>query len=322
MNCLVNGDIFNWTINVGNGSIIPVTGVTTTVTLPAGVTYAANTATKGTYNSGTGVWAVGSLAVGASATLVITVEVTNATLQPFTASAIVAGNEFEEYLLNNVASDVKGGACDDGCAGGFDCVDNIASCTCGRISLNTGACSATSTMDYRIVEESEVNSTVVLDSLTGDYSVTVIDYNLPWSFDWEVWCCCGEICSGPFTSCTISGNSPFVVTEVLGYSEYTALLTQAGTDDPVVTVLKSDIDPIVWERASTGVYTGTLVGAFTDEKTVTFSSYGGGTADGLLIDKFYRVSDDVVHLTVIDNSNVVADADTDGPISIMIRIYN
>lgn len=323
MSCLSNGNVFNWTINVSNGSIIPVTGVTTTVTLPAGVAYAANTVTKGSYNDGTGIWSVGSLAVGASATLVITVEVTDATLQPFTASAIVAGNEFEPYLLNNVASDVRGGACDEGCAGGFDCVDNIASCTCGKIVLSAGSCSPTSTIDYRIVEDSEVNCTVVLDSLTGDYSVTVTNYNLPWSFDWEVWCCCGEVCTGPLTSCTVSGQSPFVVTDVLGYKEYAALLTQTGTDDPVATVIKSDLSgPIVWARTGPGAYTGTLVGAFTDNKTIVFATFAASSADGYYIYNFTRTTDDVVTMNILDNASLGTDADTDSAISILIRVYN
>ena len=208
MACLINGDTFTWTINVNNNSVIPVTGVATSVTLPAGVTYISHVVTKGSYDDGTGVWTVGSLAVGASATLTITVEVADATLQPFTASAVVAGNEFESYILNNIGSSVKGGGCTEGCASGFNCSDNTVGCLCGQVGILSGSCSGDSTIDYRIVEGSEVNCTVEIDASTGQYTVTPLDFSDPWSFDWEVYCCCDEICTGPLVSCTQSGTVP------------------------------------------------------------------------------------------------------------------
>ena len=207
MACLINGDVFTWIIKVTNSSIIPVTGVEGAVTLPLGVTFASYSATKGTYDDGTSTWSVGSLAPGASATLTIEVSVTTQALQPFTASVVVSGNEFEPYLLNNIASDQKGGACTDGCLGGFNCSDNTVSCTCGQIVLTSGTCNVGSDIEYRVVEDSEVNATVALDISTGHYNVTLLNYALPWSFDYEIYCCCGEVCTGPLTSCTISGES-------------------------------------------------------------------------------------------------------------------
>ncbi len=208
MACLTNGEYFTWTINVSNNSVIPVTGVTTTVTLPAGVTYVSDVVTKGSYDDGTGVWTIGSLATGASATLTITVEVADALLQPFTASAVVAGNEFESYLLNNIGSSVKGGGCVDGCAGGFNCSDNTVGCLCGQVGILTGECGSGSTIDYRIVADSEVNCTVEIDPETGQYTVTPLNFSDPWSFEWEVYCCCDDVCTGPLVSCTQSGTVP------------------------------------------------------------------------------------------------------------------
>jgi hypothetical protein len=51
------------------------------------------------------------------------------------------------------------------------------------------------------------------------------------------------------------------------YKVYTALLTQEGTDAPVATVLENTLGDIVWTRSMEGVYLGTLIGAFTTDKT-------------------------------------------------------
>jgi len=49
---------------------------------------------------------------------------------------------------------------------------------------------------------------------------------------------------------------------------YRALMNQAGTAAPVATILGDNtIGAIVWTRNSTGVYVGTLVGAFGQTRT-------------------------------------------------------
>lgn len=54
----------------------------------------------------------------------------------------------------------------------------------------------------------------------------------------------------------------------LGYSVYTALITQEGTDEPTVTVLGTNtIGVIVWALSDPGIILGTLTGAFTENKT-------------------------------------------------------
>lgn len=49
---------------------------------------------------------------------------------------------------------------------------------------------------------------------------------------------------------------------------YTAFITQTGTDAPVATVLKDDLNSPVWEYSAVGTYTLTKIGAFTLNKTV------------------------------------------------------
>lgn len=58
-----------FTITVTNNGPSDATGVAVRDQLPAGLTYVSSTPSVGTYNSGTGVWSVGNLASGVSATL-------------------------------------------------------------------------------------------------------------------------------------------------------------------------------------------------------------------------------------------------------------
>ena len=78
---VISGQQFTFTIKVSNAAgFSTATGVQAKDLLPAGLTYVSSVASQGSFNSGTGVWTVGTLAGGASATLKITV----------TASATVA----------------------------------------------------------------------------------------------------------------------------------------------------------------------------------------------------------------------------------------
>ena len=69
------GDVVKFKITLNNAGPAPATGVMVLDTLPAGYTYVANDS-GGTYNPGTGVWNVGSLAVSANKILNITATAT------------------------------------------------------------------------------------------------------------------------------------------------------------------------------------------------------------------------------------------------------
>jgi hypothetical protein len=56
-----------------------------------------------------------------------------------------------------------------------------------------------------------------------------------------------------------------------GRKIYRALISQTGTDAPTVIILENTIGAIVWTRAITGIYTGTLTNAFTVDKTFLIS---------------------------------------------------
>jgi hypothetical protein len=70
---------------------------------------------------------------------------------------------------------------------------------------------------------------------------------------------------------TINGRA---VSDILPtYTKYIALISQSSTADPTVIELENTIGPIVWTRSATGIYFGTLTGAFTANKTyVTLSN--------------------------------------------------
>ena len=70
------------------------TGVEVTDVLPAGMTFVSSTASQGSYNSGTGIWTLGTLAGGSSATLTITATVVTGGLKINTAE-VTKANELD-----------------------------------------------------------------------------------------------------------------------------------------------------------------------------------------------------------------------------------
>jgi uncharacterized repeat protein (TIGR01451 family) len=70
-----SGDSVTYTITVNNGGPGDATGVMVSDQLPVGITYSSHTESQGTYSEITGIWDVGNIANGASATLVINVDV-------------------------------------------------------------------------------------------------------------------------------------------------------------------------------------------------------------------------------------------------------
>ena len=111
---VVTKTINNTTPLVGNNVIFTITArndgtsnnnnVTVNDLLPSGYTYVSNTATTGTYNSTTGVWTIGNLNNGASATLTITATVQSSGIYTNTATINTSSGISDPNLSNNVAS--------------------------------------------------------------------------------------------------------------------------------------------------------------------------------------------------------------------------
>ncbi|HEV2028613.1 MAG TPA: sortase [Candidatus Dormibacteraeota bacterium] len=122
--------VSNPTPNVGTNVIFLITatnngpsnatGVEVTDTLPAGLTLVSATPSVGTYTSGTGIWHIGPLANGASATLSIVATVS--TTSPITNTATrTAGNQPDPVAGNDTASaTVTGQSADIGIAKSVD----------------------------------------------------------------------------------------------------------------------------------------------------------------------------------------------------------
>ncbi|MDH3216718.1 MAG: DUF11 domain-containing protein, partial [Candidatus Krumholzibacteria bacterium] len=73
------GDTLSYSVVVANRGPEAATGVVLTDLLPAGVSYLANSASQGPYTDSTGVWSVGGIANGDSATLTLTATVDSGT---------------------------------------------------------------------------------------------------------------------------------------------------------------------------------------------------------------------------------------------------
>lgn len=101
----------------------------------------------------------------------------------------------------------------------------------------------------------------------------------------------------------------------LGYSVYTALLNQTGTNDPVETVLGTNtVGAIVWTRIQADVYEGVLIGAFPATKTWVIISPGINV--NFCPYEILRTTDDIIQIR--------SDGFGDGGLinrSIEIRVY-
>ncbi len=73
------GDTVDFIITLDNNGPHDATGIQVTDTLPIGVTYISSTVSQGTYTNGTGLWNVGALDNGDTATLTIQVTIDNGT---------------------------------------------------------------------------------------------------------------------------------------------------------------------------------------------------------------------------------------------------
>ncbi|MFA7467751.1 MAG: DUF11 domain-containing protein [Desulfotomaculaceae bacterium] len=94
------GDLVTFTLTAYNSGPNNATNVNVSDQLPSGLVYQSHSG--GTYNGGTGIWSIGSLANGATATLTITAEV--AATGNYTNQATISGDQFDPAPNNDVSS--------------------------------------------------------------------------------------------------------------------------------------------------------------------------------------------------------------------------
>ena len=85
-----------------------------------------------------------------------------------------------------------------------------------------------------------------------------------------------KVVDNPTRNFTVASVASLANSINLGYTVYTALLTQAGTAVPVATLLQNTTGgTIAWTRTGAGTYTGTITGSlFTLNKTMVFINNG------------------------------------------------
>ncbi|HRK72626.1 MAG TPA: DUF11 domain-containing protein, partial [Rhodothermales bacterium] len=96
------GDTVNFTVKVTNYGPNTANNVAAQDLLPSGLTLVQSNATQGTYAGATGVWNIGTLAVGQSSTLTLTVKVEGEGI--FTNRATVTATETDPIPANNTSS--------------------------------------------------------------------------------------------------------------------------------------------------------------------------------------------------------------------------
>ena len=100
------GDTITYTVTLSDKGRDPATNAHVTDLLPAGLTFMSAMPSQGTYNPTTGLWAVGTVTVGAPQTLTILATVTSSSPQTNTAT-ITAADQFDPIIANNTASVVE-----------------------------------------------------------------------------------------------------------------------------------------------------------------------------------------------------------------------
>jgi uncharacterized repeat protein (TIGR01451 family) len=97
------GSTIHYTLTVSATGPSTSFGIVANDVLPAGLTFVSASSPEGSYNNSTGVWTIGSLNVGQTATLTITATVTASTGTAITNTATVS--ESSGLLNSNVAND-------------------------------------------------------------------------------------------------------------------------------------------------------------------------------------------------------------------------
>lgn len=99
-----NADTWQWPITVTNNSTVSATSVVVTNIFSTGFTTDTFTPSQGSYDTGTDTWTIGTMAPGASVTLLVDCTVTDIMSAPFTVESSVSSWGTESTPLDNEAT--------------------------------------------------------------------------------------------------------------------------------------------------------------------------------------------------------------------------
>ena len=177
----VAGSTLTYTMGVANDGTADANGVTATDTLPAGVTFlAADTHTTGTYDSVTGVWSIGTVASGTSATLTITATVNAGTEASTQINRFIITSTGIPVIVLDACSDVPAESCASTTVPGVPQL--VQNKTVDQANAPVGA-TLTYTMTLANNGTGDANGVVAQDALPAGASFVSADTNGFGTFD-------------------------------------------------------------------------------------------------------------------------------------------
>ena len=269
------------------------------------------------YNSGTLTWVPTTLAV---ADTTLSGDVTGG------LNTTVVGNDSHTHSASTITTDIVSsinGVTNDGGGITINSANSLITVSASDVSntVTLTAVSPDTTLSGDVT--GGLNSTVVGDN-SHNHSASTITTNIVSSINGVI-NDGGNVAIVGTNGISISSNNTTDTITVSGtaspYKVYTALLSQTDSSDPVAIVLANTLSgDIVWTRTTTGVYFGTLSGAFTNNLTTVSCNYGIVSGDASIITGF-RSNSNVIRVQTYKASDKSLSEMKGSLIFIEIRVY-
>lgn len=270
------------------------------------------------YNSGTLTWVPTTLAA---------VDTTLAGDVTGGINTTVVGDNSHNHSASTITTDIVSsinGVTNDGGAITFNSANSLLTISSSDVSNTVTLTVATPDTTLAGDVTGGINSTVVGDN-SHNHNATTITTDIVSSIN-GVSNDGGNVAIVGTNGISISSNNTTDTITVSGtaspYLVYTAILSQKDSSDPVATVLANTLSgDIVWTRTTTGVYFGTLSGAFTNNLTSVSCNYGIVSGDASIITGS-RSNSNVIRVQTYKASDKTLSEMKGSQIFIEIRVYN
>jgi len=269
------------------------------------------------YNSGTLTWVPTTLAV---VDTTLSGDVTGG------LNSTVVGNDSHTHSASTITTDIVSsinGVTNDGGAITFNSANSLLTISSSDVSNTVTLTVATPDTTLAGDVTGGINSTVVGDN-SHNHNASTITTNIVSSIN-GVTNDGGNVAIVGTNGISVSSNNTTDTITISGtaapYRVYTALLSQSDSSAPVATVLGNTLSAdIIWTRISTGVYFGTLSGAFTENLTTVSCNYGIVSGDASIITGF-RSNANVIRVQTYKASDKTLSEMKGSLIFIEIRVY-